>query len=161
MKKWRNALLTAIAGGAGMAVVGTIAGLLTNVFTGGKAALTESGGGWATYLFALLGSHAYAGFVWGLFYPRFAAEHKSWAVHGLLFGLGLFLAGLLPGVILVDITLGLGGLLISTWGISSLLSALAGGLATAYVFHILTHEAETTNSKDQMNTLLGRDKVSS
>jgi hypothetical protein len=150
VKKWKNALLTAVAGGAGMAVVGTIAGLLTNMLTGGRAALTDSGGGWATYLFALLGSHAYAGFVWGLFYPRFAAQTKNWAVHGALFGLGLFLAGLLPGVILVDITLGLGGALISTWGISSLSAALGGGLVTAYVYHILTQE------KANMDILMGK-----
>jgi len=150
VKKWKNALLTAVAGGAGMAAIGTIAGLLTNVFTGGRAALTEAGGGWATYLFALLGSHAYAGFVWGLFYPRFATQTKNWAMHGALFGLGLFLAGLLPGVILVDITLGLGGSLISTWGISSLLAALGGGLASAYVYNLLTQH------KANMDILLGK-----
>jgi len=155
--KLKRAIFPALGGGAGMALVGTLTGMITNALTGEQAALKEHGGGWATYIFALLGSNAYAGFIWGLFYPRFAAKAKGWLLHGLLFGLGLFLAGLLPGVILIDITLGMKGVLISTWGISSLLAALGGGMATAYIYNAMTKEKDA--GQDHMDILLGREKT--
>lgn len=172
MKKWKRGLFTALAGGAGMAVIGTLTGLISNAVSGNMQVLSTRGVGWSTYLFALLGSYAYAGFVWGLFYLRFAPTKGRWIVHGLLYGLGLFAAGLLPGVILVDIAFSMAGDLIGSWGVSSLFAALAGGTATAYVYQVLSKEetpaakttpdagstATGTTAPSEIDILLGRDK---